>query len=1086
MEKAINCENCGSVNLIENCNEDFSGSCHHCGTLFSVLAEGITKNTIVAERYQVRDFLSEDNLSNIYFAVDLTRNELVILRVFCWDYSYSISSPEEFLHMDESISLLAQPGHVEIIDWGIDDDLMFTVWPGDSIESLTRVMQTHHTFEPGVAVSVIKEVAVCLSYTFDEIGVGHYSLNPNNIYLDSRGNVKISELGFAAQLFKDENFLDSGVEFYDWRYQAPEIVLDWYNPDIRSDMFALGMCMFTMITGEAPFDRMRPVSQVEYERLGFTRADQYRLGETFMDLFHGLTATNPSERFHSWKDAINFMDYFLQEERLIDSSAVSGRRRSMTTSFDLDILRETDNRPPIKLKTGKQRRKAMSASDIRNQSSFHVSEQPRKMKGKTIRPFASKKKTKDNPMPIIIGVVAALFAVVLVIMAAQSQNENDKRPGSDNTIITSSPKNNTPKKKDKDPAPEITTPPANVNPEVVTKPPVKPVQTEDTVTKINAVPNPEGNKDNASALNDFNDLVFQMREFTIRKDWDGALALLETYNGPLQDRKKALKEEIVRKRLAFLENQMAAKEAEKDKMDAAKKAEEQKPIEGAESATLEALAQRIYAGNAEAALVLLPLVETVQKVNLSLIKAILQSADEASINTLIAENYTKLIGKDVEIKIDGTLTKGQIRQVLAEEASLKMNVVFLTRQLERIYKFDQIDPLENVKCIVKNDLNETVLLQFMYLVRKRQFKAAQQTLLKYGGPLKKELLQTMEQYKNEEAMFAWNKLLTQLGLDTEIKDNDFVEALSKVKITDDDCWVFHYNLKDYVSRFSTTGFYQERKHLSDLTVRLFEKRVKLMKAPDAVVSDTARPGTVSIDSALRDIGDGGSIRLLPGFYKGSYSINNKIKVLGSSGVYFSGPVAITTDRVELKNIILEDGFIDIYRKVRDIKISRCEIRKGGIIMRGDNSNVEIDNSVMYGLKVGKNRQTVITDSVILEDNVNRYTINGFVSGPITNSIIRSRTEYAVHMDEKVESTLSLRYCMIFGLKGICYINKERVAIQGENDFNRKAGRAMQLKISQPEFVDEENFDFRLKDFSPGFFEGENKKCIGVQYNYTKK
>ena len=186
MEKAIYCENCDAANLIENSNEDFTGSCHHCGTPMNIPADGIGKNTIVAGRYQIRELLEEDQLSNIYFALDFNSNDLVILRIFCWDYSYSIKEPEDFLHMTESISLLAQPGHVQIMDWGIDDDLMFTVWPGDSIETIGTLLQTHSTFEPDVAVSIIKEAAQCLCYTFDEIGVGHYALSPSNIYLDSQ------------------------------------------------------------------------------------------------------------------------------------------------------------------------------------------------------------------------------------------------------------------------------------------------------------------------------------------------------------------------------------------------------------------------------------------------------------------------------------------------------------------------------------------------------------------------------------------------------------------------------------------------------------------------------------------------------------------------------------------------------------------------------------------------------------------------------------------------------------------------------------------------------------------------------------
>ena len=463
-----------------------------------------------------------------------------------------------------------------------------------------------------------------------------------------------------------------------------------------------------MITGEKPFDRVRPVSQVEYERFSFSRADQFRFGETFMDLFHGLTATNPSERFHSWKDAINFMDYYLQEEKLLKQSALSGRRRSMTTSFNLDAYREVEKPPPRKIQTQRKRRSTMSASDIRQKSSFYVSEQPRKMQGKTIRPFANKRH-KDNSLPIIIGVVVALFAVLLIIMAAKSQEE-EKRPVATNTY--SSKKDNT-KSTDKKTTPTKQTGPK----EVAEVRPKKPAQTEDTVTEVNEVPNP-GKKNKTDDADEFNELTFMVREYTIRKEWENAIKLIDKYDGPFKDRQKALKDEIIRKRLNYLESRVVVKKPTAP-VKPNQPAEPEVPVDMAENATLEALAQKIYTGNIEAAINLIPIVESVQKIDLHLLKGMLEGATDEALNNLMAENYSKDIGKDVELKVEGIETKGQILQVSTVDFSLKMNVVFLTRQLERIYTFAQLDPLENVKRLVKNDANESAFLQFVYLIKNR-------------------------------------------------------------------------------------------------------------------------------------------------------------------------------------------------------------------------------------------------------------------------------------------------------------------------------------------------------------------------------
>ena len=177
--------------------------------------------------------------------------------------------------------------------------------------------------------------------------------------------------------------------------------------------------------------------------------------------------------------------------------------------------------------------------------------------------------------------------------------------------------------------------------------------------------------------------------------------------------------------------------------------------------------------------------------------------------------------------------------------------------------------------------------------------------------------------------------------------------------------------------------------------------------------------------------------------------------------------------------------MDISRNIRDVKIYNCIVAQGSIILRGDNSGVKIENSVFYGLKVGKNLQTSILDCVILEnpDKGANYTIHGYISGTVTNTIIRSNNDYAINITERNDNSLLLRHCMVFGSKGIGYISKSNTSIQAEADFNKYIGRAINLKIAKPQFIDENNLDFRLKDFTPGFFEGENKKSIGVQNDY---
>ena len=166
-----------------------------------------------------------------------------------------------------------------------------------------------------------------------------------------------------------------------------------------------------------------------------------------------------------------------------------------------------------------------------------------------------------------------------------------------------------------------------------------------------------------------------------------------------------------------------------------------------------------------------------------------------------------------------------------------------------------------------------------------------------------------------------------------------------------------------------------------------------------------------------------------------------------------------------------------------MKIVNCIVAQGNIILRGDNRVVRIENSICYGLKAGSNKLTTIIDSVILENSEKgaNFAISGYISGIISNTIIRSNEDVAMLIKDKTENSLSLHYCMMFGAKGLALVGKGNIAVLKDSDFIKHVGRSVRLKISKPQFIDEANLNFQLKDFSPGFLEGENKKSIGVQF-----
>ena len=150
----------------------------------------------------------------------------------------------------------------------------------------------------------------------------------------------------------------------------------------------------------------------------------------------------------------------------------------------------------------------------------------------------------------------------------------------------------------------------------------------------------------------------------------------------------------------------------------------------------------------------------------------------------------------------------------------------------------------------------------------------------------------------------------------------------------------------------------------------------------------------------------------------------------------------------------------------------------------------MSNCLIRGLNLSSCRQVNISDSVLLDSNDtdanNRYAINGFLSGSLVNSIVFSKNGFAMKMHEKEDSTLLVKYCLVYGKKGLVALAKDKMTVLDEDDFNRNVGRLVNSEISTPQFVNAATDNFKLKDFTPGFFTGEDKKAIGIQYSYKNQ
>jgi len=126
--------------------------------------------------------------------------------------------------------------------------------PGEDLKSFIK--RVGH-LPAGKSISIAKQICEGLVEAH-RLGVVHRDLKPSNIMIDREGNARIMDFGIARSL-KTKGLTSTGVMVGTPEYMSPEQV-EGKEIDKRSDIYSLGVIIFEMLTGQAPFSGETPYS----------------------------------------------------------------------------------------------------------------------------------------------------------------------------------------------------------------------------------------------------------------------------------------------------------------------------------------------------------------------------------------------------------------------------------------------------------------------------------------------------------------------------------------------------------------------------------------------------------------------------------------------------------------------------------------------------------------------------------------------------------------------------------------------------------------------------------------------------------
>jgi len=214
--------------------------------------------TTIGGRFKVSSMLGQGGMGSVYLARQLSVDRDVAIKILRKDTADDTLAARRFLLEAKATSRLTNDHTVTIYDFGqTDDGHLFIAMEFLAGRTLRAKLDQEGALSLHDAVSIIDQMGESLAEAHEQ-GIVHRDLKPENILLAARAKgaefVKVLDFGIArAQELNDGGALTAtGTVAGTPAYMSPEAVTG-RTVDARADVYALGVMIYEMLTGEAPF-----------------------------------------------------------------------------------------------------------------------------------------------------------------------------------------------------------------------------------------------------------------------------------------------------------------------------------------------------------------------------------------------------------------------------------------------------------------------------------------------------------------------------------------------------------------------------------------------------------------------------------------------------------------------------------------------------------------------------------------------------------------------------------------------------------------------------------------------------------------
>ena len=334
---------------------------------------------LIDGRYQLTRQVANGGMASVYEAIDTRLDRKVAVKIMHPHLAQDEAFVNRFIREAKAAAALSHPNIVAVQDQGWNQNgvpAVFIVMELIEGHTLREYLNERGRFEIKDAINYLTPILSALAAAHD-LGIVHRDMKPENILISKEGRVKIADFGLArGELIGSTMTAESSVVLGSVSYLSPEQVQRGVA-DSRSDVYAVGIVAFEMLTGEKPFTGDSPI-QIAYmhvnQEIPSLRSKRKEIPEALDTLISKATDRDPDKRPRTAGE-------FLKSLESIQSE-IDPKTNQMKLALDLPM-------EPIK---EKPRGKMKKAVEKEKEESIEVKETTQE-----IRAAKEKKKKASRP-----------------------------------------------------------------------------------------------------------------------------------------------------------------------------------------------------------------------------------------------------------------------------------------------------------------------------------------------------------------------------------------------------------------------------------------------------------------------------------------------------------------------------------------------------------------------------------------------------------------------------------------------------------------------------------------------------------------